>query len=178
MRKTSSARNQLIGMAGVYYVAAELCRRGYIALPTSRNLRAFDLIVMDQETGRSVGVEVKTREPRKGEKVQFKVIQATGESILYGDALEKRIKSCYVFVCLPPEEQPTFYIVPRDDVVRLVKESVKYYFETRKHPRKTREQILKSRYPVGPYLELLKKYKDKWELLFARGTGKEENVGE
>jgi hypothetical protein len=159
-------RNQLIGMAGVYYVAAELCRRGYLALPTTRNLRAFDLVVMNQETGKSIGIEVKTREPKKGEsRIQFTVIQATGESILYGDALEKRIKSHYVFVCLPPRGHPKFFIVPKNDVKRLTKESIECYFEMRKHPRKPKEQVLKSSAPVGPYLKQLEKYQDKWELL-------------
>ena len=50
----------LSGVAGEYFVAAELSRRGYIATLTLRNARGIDIIVADSDSTRSVGIQVKT----------------------------------------------------------------------------------------------------------------------
>jgi len=51
---------QISGMAGVYYVAYELSRRGYIALPTNRNVAGFDIVVSNQKGLRHTTLQVKT----------------------------------------------------------------------------------------------------------------------
>ena len=44
------AKNAIIsGMTGVYLVAAELSKRGFIVSPTSRGAEGADLLVTDQE---------------------------------------------------------------------------------------------------------------------------------
>jgi len=53
-------KGQLTGMRGVYLVAAELARRGYIASPTSRNAAGADLLVTDLKMKRAFSVQVKT----------------------------------------------------------------------------------------------------------------------
>jgi len=55
-----SQRKQLTGMRGVYLVAAELSRLGFIASPTSRSSRGADILVTDQSCQRSFSVQVKT----------------------------------------------------------------------------------------------------------------------
>lgn len=39
---------RIYGIAGVHYVAAELSRRGMVALPTTRNTAAYDIVVVTQ----------------------------------------------------------------------------------------------------------------------------------
>lgn len=51
---------QLTGMRGVYLVAAELSKRGYIASPTSRGAIGADILATDQECRRAYSVQVKT----------------------------------------------------------------------------------------------------------------------
>jgi hypothetical protein len=46
---------QMTGMRGVYLVAAELTRLGFIVSPTSRSARGADLLVTDQECQKLVG---------------------------------------------------------------------------------------------------------------------------
>ncbi len=53
-------KGQLTGMRGVYLVAAELARRGFIASPTSRSAIAADILVTDQACTRTYSVQVKT----------------------------------------------------------------------------------------------------------------------
>jgi len=56
-----SAANNLVGTAGEYYVCAELCRQGYLALLTPKNNPLFDVVVTSPDGTRSVSVQVKTR---------------------------------------------------------------------------------------------------------------------
>src|SRR5438034_3075823 len=49
----------LTGIAGVHHVVAELSRRGLIALPTIRNLAAYDLIVTTLDGRRTANIRVR-----------------------------------------------------------------------------------------------------------------------
>jgi len=51
---------QLTGMRGVYQVAAELSRLGFIVSPTSRSAIGADLLVTDQQCKKAFSVQVKT----------------------------------------------------------------------------------------------------------------------
>ena len=55
-----ATKHQLTGMTGVYLVAAELSKRGFIASPTSRSAQGADLLVTDTECKTSFAVQVKT----------------------------------------------------------------------------------------------------------------------
>jgi hypothetical protein len=51
------------GTTGVYFVAAELSLRNYTALVTTRNTKAIDILAFNDNTFRSVGIQVKTNAP-------------------------------------------------------------------------------------------------------------------
>ena len=51
---------QLIGMQGVYLVAAELSRLGFITSLTSRSARGADILVTDSECKKAFSIQVKT----------------------------------------------------------------------------------------------------------------------
>lgn len=55
-----ASKAQMTGMRGVYLVAAELSRRGFVVSPTSRNAAGADLLVTDQRCRRAFSVQVKT----------------------------------------------------------------------------------------------------------------------
>ena len=54
----------LIGIAGVHFVAYRLSLRGLIALPTIRNTGGIDLLVYDPTTGKESAVQVKTSQKK------------------------------------------------------------------------------------------------------------------
>jgi hypothetical protein len=56
-----SLKKQITGMRGVYLVAAEMSRRGFIASPTSRSARGADILCTDSECKRASSVQVKTK---------------------------------------------------------------------------------------------------------------------
>lgn len=55
-----ASKGQMTGMRGVYLVAAELTKRGFIVSPTSRSALGADLLVTDQRCKRAYSVQVKT----------------------------------------------------------------------------------------------------------------------
>ena len=54
------SKGQMTGMRGVYLVAAELSRLGFIVSPTSRSAAGADLLVTNQSCSRAFSVQVKT----------------------------------------------------------------------------------------------------------------------
>ena len=57
---TSKISKNLVGVAGEYYVCAELCRRGILALVTPKNNPLYDIVAADPLGNRSVSIQVKT----------------------------------------------------------------------------------------------------------------------
>jgi|LQYC01.1.fsa_nt_gi hypothetical protein len=55
-----ASKQQLTGMRGVYLVAAELSRLGFIASPTSRSAIGADILATDQACKTTFSVQVKT----------------------------------------------------------------------------------------------------------------------
>ena len=52
----------LSGIAGEYFVAGELSRRGYIASVTLRNTKGIDILAANSDATKSVGIQVKTNQ--------------------------------------------------------------------------------------------------------------------
>ena len=55
-----ASTGQMTGMRGVYLVAAELSKIGFIVSPTSRSAIGADLLVTDQKCKRAYSVQVKS----------------------------------------------------------------------------------------------------------------------
>lgn len=125
-------------MTGVYLVAAELSRRGYIVSPTSRSAYGADLLVTDQDCQRSWAVQVKTN------------ARTFNFWLLGSKARELRSKN-FVYVLVNLRKNHTdFYVVPSAIIAKRMHES---------KPSKTRKSTW---YSV--YLERIAKYQDKWEI--------------
>jgi hypothetical protein len=61
-----ASTGQMTGMQGVFLVAAELSKRGFIVSPTSRSAVGADLLVTDQLCQKAWSVQVKTNaKPRR-----------------------------------------------------------------------------------------------------------------
>lgn len=56
--------NHLIGIAGVHHVVSELWRRGLVALPTVRNIAAYDVLVATVDGTRHANIQVKASQKR------------------------------------------------------------------------------------------------------------------
>lgn len=100
------AANSIVGVAGEYFVAAELSRRGWIAVLTLKNTPNIDLIATTQDGKRTINMQVKTRSIRNR----------------YGWILTRNIetlasgKNHYIaFVDLRGiDTKPDYYLIPRN----------------------------------------------------------------
>jgi hypothetical protein len=106
-------KGQMTGMLGVYLVAAELSKRGFIVSPTSRSAAGADLLVTDQACKKAWSVQVKTNSGRPN----FWLVGAHAERM-------KSDSHMYVFVNNARGEKPEYLVVPSDYVAKKVYHSV------------------------------------------------------
>ncbi|MDP1660275.1 MAG: hypothetical protein Q8L55_00020 [Phycisphaerales bacterium] len=90
----------LSGVAGEYFVAAELSRRGYIAAVTMRNTRGLDLLVSRPGSKRALTLQVKTIQSGNSEWLLSKPDEESK-----GDA------HFYAFVALNRLGDPEYFLV-------------------------------------------------------------------
>ena len=102
--------SQIAGMAGVYYAAAELSRRGYIVSITARNIRGPDLLVTDQACRNAWSVQVKTN-AKKHNAWRLGQEGAMISSPTY----------LFMFVTLNGADNPNFMVVSSDVVADKTK---------------------------------------------------------
>lgn len=92
---------QLTGIAGEYYVAAEISRRGYLAAITLRNSDGVDILVSDSIGNHLISIQVKTTR----NKLKW----------ILTDKIEKErsINKYFVFVSISNNisEQPKYFII-------------------------------------------------------------------
>ena len=133
-----ASKHQLTGMTGVYLVAAELSRRGFIASPTSRSAFGADLLVTDTKCQRSWAVQVKTN------------ARTFGFWLLSQHADELRSRNLIYALVNLRKERTEYYLVPSRVVARCLRIS---------RPSKTRKA-----YWYSVHTEDIVKYKDKWRV--------------
>jgi len=108
----------MCGVAGEYFVAAELSRRGYIASITLRNTRGVDILASNRDATRSVAIQVKANQRGTPEWILNEKIEREEE---VSDGLPENL--FFVFVSIPPSgAPPSYHVVSRCEVSRLARE--------------------------------------------------------
>lgn len=125
-------------MTGVYLVAAELSKRGFVASPTSRSAQGADLLVTDTDCQRSYAVQVKTN------------ARTFNFWLLSSKAREMKSKSLIYALVNLRKDRTDYYLVPSKVVADGVRESP---------PSKTRKSTW---YSI--YLDKIERYKDNWAI--------------
>ncbi len=140
----------LTGVAGEYFVAAELSRRGYIASITLRNTRGIDILATNQTGSHSITIQCKTRQ--------------TYNKIWMLTEKDERFfapNHYYIFVGLGATDQrPSFHIVPSKTVAKFIADChQKWLLTTRKDGRKHKDSKMRNfKDPNDDFLE-------RWDLL-------------
>jgi hypothetical protein len=140
----------LTGVAGEYFVAAELSRRGFIASITMRNSRGFDILATNENASRTVTIQVKTNQNARRE-------------WMLNDKAEKSFSKdwFYVFVILNrPHERPAFYVVPSEDVAKQISKSHRAYLGTAGRMGQQRKDS-----PMRKFFDAEDHYLERWDLL-------------
>lgn len=149
-----SDRTGRIGVAGEYFVMAELTRRGYVASPTSKNTKAIDLLVSDKNGKQLAAIQVKTCDNKKQQKWKMSSsVEKNDASNLY-----------YVFVNMNGGEEPSYYVVPSRYVAYRVRQDYEAFLNTpAKNGERHRETTMRTFAFVDE--DEQKQYKNAWYLL-------------
>jgi hypothetical protein len=129
-----SLDKNLKGVAGVHFVVAQLSLRGFVALPTTRNLKSFDIVAFKPDNpSDTIFLQVKsTDRPKGGWPVYTIPTNSKWENNSKWEELVKESvflgkKFFYIFVKLPTickdskeEPEPSFYIVSSNDVAEML----------------------------------------------------------
>jgi hypothetical protein len=143
-----------VAMAGEFFVAAELQRRGYSAAVTFGNAKKADVVASSLSDERAVVIEVKTTSNREWVVGSRLPLEST-----------KRPKP-WVFVYLPIEqlEPPSYYVLLQSDLYReLLPEDERYRnrFKELHDGEDYGDRVGVVNFPRT----LAEKYKDKWETI-------------
>jgi hypothetical protein len=138
------------GVAGEYFVAAELSRRGYVASLTLRNTRGIDVLASNADATKSVGIQVKTSQGNRADWMLNAKAEGDRGSHLF-----------YVFVVLPARGEPSYYVVPSADVAESVRKSHRLWQDT--PGRKGQQHSLTN--TIRRFSDPDGLYKDRWDLL-------------
>lgn len=137
--------NTLVGVAGEYYVAAELSIRGFLAAITLRNSRGIDIIASNSDASKSVSIQVKTSSTSDPKWILTKKAELCAEENHY-----------YVFVALHQiGKRPDFYVVPSKIVANYTSTTHSQWLAGKKSDGSARKDsaIRNFRDPDGQYKE-------------------------
>lgn len=122
-----------IGLAGEYFVLAQLTARGYIATLTLGNTKGVDILVTNQKINKLFKVEVKTTtgshkiEKLFSDKPSFHWTM----SKKHEDIKDENLIYCFVLI-ENADRMPKFFLVPSKAVSEYVRWQHEYWVSTRK----------------------------------------------
>jgi len=150
----------IIGVAGEYFVAAELSQMGIVATLTLKNTPSIDILATNLETGKFANIQVKT----------MSVHNKEGWRLGKKDEEKSNIKNhYYILVNLQGSgEQPEYYVFPQ----KILAEQVyaihrKWLSHPKKDGGKRKDTDIRC---YDPYRqrdqeEFGRKYKNNWKIL-------------
>lgn len=107
------------GNVGIFLVCAELSKNNLIAMPTSRNTKGYDIVVLKPETNKSVGLQVKCTD-----KKDFPVMSSHWKD--YKKKIEG-ILCDFVFVDISDSNKPRYFVLSDVEIKNLLKSKTENY---------------------------------------------------
>lgn len=153
------------GAAGVHLVVAQLSLKGYVALPTTRNLKSVDVVVFNEKLSQFAFIQVKSTDKPKAVWPVHTVRREEGWDQDVRKALDLGERFFYVFVALPNKNQqePVYYIVPSKDVADMLVADLKRWLSTHPNSGAARQLLIWGYGGLPP--KVIDKYQSRWELL-------------
>lgn len=158
MKKTEKLDKNLVGVTGVYYVAAKLSHRGYIALVTTRNTKAYDLLAFKPGERKILPIQVKTCSSGG-----FRIVNIENAETMNEEA-RRKITSPFVLVDLK-NENPEFYVISQNQMRALIKQDWNFWVHEHTHRKPLRTTEIQIIFQLKETMALLKKYKNAWKNL-------------
>jgi len=148
-------KSKNLGNAGEFYVLAQLAQRGYIAGKTDDGQTLIDVIATDDETLRTVNIQVKATSDY--DKIPSWIMSKKNEQV--------HETLWYVLVEVKDEiEMPNFYIYHSSEIGPWLKNDHAYWLNIPKRNGEQRKDTNMRRF--RPTTEELDKHKDNWKKMF------------
>jgi len=116
---------QLLGCCGVFYACAELTMRGWVAVPTMRNIKIADILATKKNN--QILIQVKTTLKREKSWVVGK------------KDTEWNKKLFYIFVKMREHNTPIYHIVPSEFVAHQISKTHKDWLKVKRRDGKSRK---------------------------------------
>jgi hypothetical protein len=124
--------NTQTGLAGEFYVLAQLVQRGLVATFILANTKGVDILVSNAELNRLFKIEVKTTDRNPHHEALF------GDETFYHWAMSEkheRLRDANLFYCFVAlrgyTQLPRFFVVPSSYVATYVREQHVFWLRTR-----------------------------------------------
>lgn len=149
-----------VGLAGEYFVLAQLTRLGVIATMTLSNTKGVDILITNQTLNKLFKIEVKTSTSKSSSNQLFCkdrfYLWRMGKK--HEEIIDKNLYYCFVLL-EDNESIPKYFIVPSKEVARYVKWEHKLWLDTRKGKVKDTEMRI-----FRIELKDPKKYQNNWDI--------------
>jgi hypothetical protein len=152
----SSPSKNMIGVAGEYYVCAELCRQNILALITPKNNPLFDIVASDPDGKRIISIQVKTMalENKQGWRLNVSSTEKVGNPNLY-----------VVLVKMRQDGSNDYYVYKHDELAERVARNYLQYIKTPKRDGSKRKDVDFRWFDFREFTEADKARRNKWEFL-------------
>lgn len=145
--------NVLTGVAGEYFVAAELSKNGYLASITLRNTKGVDILVANENGDRHASIQVKTNNNDSNSWILSEKNEDDDKDHFF-----------YVFVSLNKKnEQPLYFVVPSKVVANFIRLNHQEWITSPGKKGQTHNSTTMRKFVLDK--ETREKYKNKWEIL-------------
>lgn len=161
--------NQLTKQVGEYLVAAEVCRRGFIATTFTGNVPHYDIIASNA-TGGHQAIQVKAilQHAWQFDIRDFVDVQLDGERQIIGRPNKPAYPGLIcVFVCLRKYGTDEFYILTWEDLQKIAIAHHRDYLARHGGVRPKKHDS----FHMAIRLEELAEHRDKWDVLESRLQG-------
>lgn len=139
----------ITGIAGEYYAAAELSRRGFMASITLRNNEDVDILARPPNGHKNLAIQVKTNQNNSRNWILNRKVEEVKKDFFY------------IFVMLKSEfERPDFYIIPSEELAKNVQNNHQTWLNAPGRNGERRKDT-----DMRSFRDNVDKYKEKWELL-------------
>lgn len=116
-------KKEFKGNIGLFLTCVEISKMNLIALPTSRNTKGLDLIVLQPDTNKSIGVQVKC-----SDKKEYPVFSSFWYD--FKEVMQKKIISPFVFVDISVIEKPKYFILSKEQIIEVLQNCIEGYIDT------------------------------------------------
>lgn len=149
-QKPMKISSGLSGVAGEYSVAAELCRRGYLASITLRNAKGVDILATNTTATKTAAIQVKTNQDYR----KYWLLNKKAEDLVGSNFF-------YILVNLGTKSRyPEFHVVPSKVIAEFIKSSHQTWLKTPgKKGQARRDNTMRK------FLDTEDKFLGRWDLL-------------